>query len=243
MFFSGNSTKAIVTTSWDDGHVLDMRLATLLHQYAIPATLYIAPQNREQASSNLLTNAQVVELSREFEIGAHTMTHPLLPSISLNEAKHEIRTSKQYLEDLLGKPVPMFCYPRGLYNHAVANAVRDAGFLGARTIQPFITSYPNDPFTMGTTHHHVNRTPFHSFKLALGNNWHFLPFIFTSDWVTFAKRSFDHVRKHGGIWHLWGHSWQIDQLHQWGELEQVLTYISQHDDVQYATNGSILSAG
>ena len=31
----------LITTSWDDGHPLDLRLAELLHKYDVPATFYI----------------------------------------------------------------------------------------------------------------------------------------------------------------------------------------------------------
>ena len=33
--------RVIITTSWDDGHSLDLKLAGLLQKYDIPATFYI----------------------------------------------------------------------------------------------------------------------------------------------------------------------------------------------------------
>jgi hypothetical protein len=38
-----------VTTSWDDGHILDHKLASLLHDYRLRGTFYIAPKNVELA--------------------------------------------------------------------------------------------------------------------------------------------------------------------------------------------------
>lgn len=40
--------KAIVTTSWDDGHPSDLKLAELLKRYDVPATFYIPIDNRER---------------------------------------------------------------------------------------------------------------------------------------------------------------------------------------------------
>jgi putative transposase len=40
--------KAVVTTSWDDGHPLDLKLAELLKKYDIPATLYMPMDNPER---------------------------------------------------------------------------------------------------------------------------------------------------------------------------------------------------
>ena len=34
-----------VTTSWDDGHVLDHKVANLLESYDLPGTFYVATQN------------------------------------------------------------------------------------------------------------------------------------------------------------------------------------------------------
>ncbi len=41
------------------------------------------------------------------------------------------------LEDALGRPVEMFCYPKGRYTQRVRQAVVDCGFLGARTTHVF----------------------------------------------------------------------------------------------------------
>jgi peptidoglycan/xylan/chitin deacetylase (PgdA/CDA1 family) len=40
--------KAVVTTSWDDGHPLDLKLAELLKKYDVPATLYMPMDNPER---------------------------------------------------------------------------------------------------------------------------------------------------------------------------------------------------
>ncbi|MCX6750242.1 MAG: polysaccharide deacetylase family protein, partial [Candidatus Pacearchaeota archaeon] len=106
----------IVTTSWDDGHKLDLRLAKLLKKYNIKGTFYISPRNREFKKEDLLTDKEIIELSKDFEIGAHTMTHPRLTKVSEEEAFKEILESKRYLEKLTGKEIKSFCYPGGDYN-------------------------------------------------------------------------------------------------------------------------------
>ena len=44
----------------------------------------------------------------------------------------------------------------------------------------------------------------------------------------------------GGIWHLWGHSWEIDQLGLWDELAEMLDYVHGREDVLYLNNGDLL---
>ena len=48
-----------------------------------------------------------------FDIGAHTVNHPIVSRLSIDEAEHEIATSKSTLENVLGHPVRAFAYPNG----------------------------------------------------------------------------------------------------------------------------------
>ena len=72
-----------------------------------------------------------------FEIGAHTVTHPILASTDTNEAWSEIQRSKNDLEDLTGRAVTLFAYPNGKpgqdYLPEHVQMVREAGFVGAVT--------------------------------------------------------------------------------------------------------------
>ncbi len=68
------------------------------------------------------------------EIGAHTLTHPLLAALSRKEQEREIVDSKRTLEDLIGLPVASFSYPFGGrrdYTAESVNLVRSAGFARA----------------------------------------------------------------------------------------------------------------
>ena len=57
-------------------------LAKLLKKYGIKGTFYISPKNREFSENDLLSDREIVKLSKDFEIGAHTMTHPILTKIN-----------------------------------------------------------------------------------------------------------------------------------------------------------------
>ena len=93
--------KIIVTTSWDDGHKLDLKLAKLLKQYGIKGTFYVSPKSREIVKSNRLSDMDIKSLHQDFEIGAHTMTHINLGESDNKKAIREIRASKKYLEKIL----------------------------------------------------------------------------------------------------------------------------------------------
>jgi len=51
-----------------------------------------------------------------FEIGAHTVSHPILSRLSYIEQAHEIKKSIQHLEDILNIKIKHFSYPFGSKN-------------------------------------------------------------------------------------------------------------------------------
>lgn len=62
----------------------------------------------------MLTDAQVKNLCNSgVEIGAHTINHPILATLDLEQAKVEIQEPKLFLESLTEKPVTAFAYPNG----------------------------------------------------------------------------------------------------------------------------------
>jgi len=232
--------KVIVTTSWDDGHILDLKLAELLKKYKLRGTFYVSPRNREFKAEELLSDEQIKQLGCDFEIGGHTMTHPLLGSVSLEKSKTEIENSKQYLEQLLGKPVLSFCYPSGDYNRFHMDQVRNAGFKLARTVKRYSLNIGDNPYELLTTLHAYNHFS-DAWKIALFANFNPLKFIaYYRNWNLLAKAMFDRALKKGGVFHLWGHSWEIEKNNHWQALEDVLRHISNNEGVQYIINADLL---
>src|SRR5438552_1987792 len=129
---------ATITTSWDDGHPLDFRVADLLAKYGLRGTFYV-PRTAEHGT---MTAAQVRELSRSFEIGAHTLHHVDLTAAADNEAEREIIDSKAWLEDNTGQPCSMFCPPRGKYSYRHQLLIRQAGFIGMRSVELLSLGFP-----------------------------------------------------------------------------------------------------
>ncbi|MDB6021963.1 MAG: Polysaccharide deacetylase [Pedosphaera sp.] len=72
-------------------------------------------------------------LAAGHQIGAHTLTHPFLTRVSFREAREEIFSGKQKLEDLFGLPIRHFCYPYGDRNEAIRDLVLEAGYVTACT--------------------------------------------------------------------------------------------------------------
>ena len=54
---------------------------------------------------------------------------------------------------------------------------------------------------------------------------------------------FDEVLVYGGVFHLWGHSWAIENERGWDKVEAVFDYIHGHDEVLYLTNSELAAEG
>jgi peptidoglycan-N-acetylglucosamine deacetylase len=242
----GNSRNLkIVTTSWDDGDVRDLRLADLLQANGVGGTFYIPLQPFNGHAS--LSHANLRSFVEQgFEIGAHGIRHENLKLIPSDSVARIVTTSKEVLQNILGQEVSMFCYPGGRHNPWAAASLKAAGYMGARTTRMLSTDLEFTAFEMPTTvqaypHGHFdylkNATRARSFRRIRDYTtglWR------ASDWVTLSKMMFDRVMAKGGVWHLYGHSWEIDQLSLWGDLEHVLQYVGGRPDVLYLHNSDLL---
>lgn len=132
-----------IALTFDDGYADAYTEALpVLQRYGLVATFYIVTNFIGQPG--YMTWQQVAALrDAGMEIGAHTMTHSDLTSLDWDTAGYEIAQSKAELERQLGITVTSFCYPTGLYNGAIEEQVRAAGYLSATT-----TRWDNDTSDM-----------------------------------------------------------------------------------------------
>ena len=61
----------LVTTSWDDGHILDIKLASLLRLYNLKGTFYIAPYNKEFTKDKFQKAMEIDTESWKKEVLSH----------------------------------------------------------------------------------------------------------------------------------------------------------------------------
>ncbi len=227
-----------VTTSWDDGHVLDHQLAGLLDTYGLPGTFYIAPKNVEIPPRERIGDRGIRALAESFEIGGHTMRHIRLPALPPEIAAQEISDGKKYLEDLIHKPVSSFCYVGGEYAEEHIAQVGQAGFTHARTVERH-RSEVCPAFEISTTIHAYRHLVDGPLALAASSYDPLLARRFFWNWDEFAIASFDTILATGGVFHLWGHSWEIARNNDWDRLERVFAHISRRPEIEYVANAAL----
>ncbi len=224
-------------TSWDDGYLLDLRIADLLDHYGMKGTFYVCPA--AQHTAKMLSNDQIKALSNRHTIGAHSMTHPKLTQISAQDALKEIQESRQWVENTTGKPCTTFCYPYGATNNAVEQLVQEAGFTDARTTEDLQFS-SSDPFCKPIT---LQIAPF-PVRMRFHPMWKVLdplgplrsryrrlrsldtPHRAMTSWLSLAKYLYAYGLKNNLLFfHLYGHSREVEKYGMWGELEEFLGFV------------------
>ena len=89
------------------------------------------PTSRQTHRTLSIDDAQALAEGELIEIGAHTVTHPLLSTLPPASQHAEVTRSKAHLEEMLGIGVKSFAYPYGgpaTYTAATVTLVREAGF-------------------------------------------------------------------------------------------------------------------
>jgi len=82
------------------------------------------------------------------EIGAHTMTHPFLPSVPRKRQLEEIRGSVRQLEELLDRDIRLFSYPFGAHDRTTVAQARYAGVTCACTTVGAAVHASTDPYRL-----------------------------------------------------------------------------------------------
>ncbi len=132
-----------------DAQTVDGKRALI--QAMIAHVKYLPLEQREAFLAKLCPHSSVPPLMMSLEqrqrwhqsgmgVGAHTHSHPILTTLSNEDAKQEILTSKQVLENQCQTPIRWFAYPNGKkdqdYQDVHVNLLKECGFDGAVTTVP-----------------------------------------------------------------------------------------------------------
>jgi peptidoglycan/xylan/chitin deacetylase (PgdA/CDA1 family) len=232
-----------VTTSWDDGHPSDLRVGELLAKYGLQGTFYVPTVNRE--GRPVMSGAEIRQLASQFEIGGHTRDHVMLTDLAPAQAEMQIRENRDTLADLLGAPVAGFAYVRGRHNRSSRALVERLGFSYARTTVNFECSLGPDLFRIPTT---IQFFP-HALQTKLRNLVRrgiscdrmsiMAASVGTKPLSRACLAAAQAARSRGRFFHLWGHSWELDEHELWSELDALLVMLRDLG-AQQVSNGGLV---
>lgn len=204
--------------SFDDGAKEDLRLAELMNKYGIQDVIFYVPAEWQTHNLTLgrepLSLKDLNYLADSFDVGSHTITHPLLTRMPLHDAKYEIVESKAMLEQLLGMGIDSFCYPRGYANPELKELVRDNYTLARNTLVGSLEE-PEDPIWESTTVHAGGKRR----KEYENTTWLEEGIRLLKEAITMSEQGKD------PIYHIFGHSWELTRERGWDDLEILLKEI------------------
>jgi peptidoglycan/xylan/chitin deacetylase (PgdA/CDA1 family) len=137
--------KSVVVT-FDDGYASTLRAVPILAAFGFPGTVFVVTDFVDsgeplswQGIDHLLQSGTVDELrplswgqaeellGAGWEVGSHTMTHPLLTGLDDDRLRAELEGSRAAIEHRLGVCTSL-AYPYGLADERVAAATERAGY-------------------------------------------------------------------------------------------------------------------
>ena len=141
--------------TFDDGYVDTLTIAApVLRAFGFTATVFVVTglvgrqniwDDHQTCLAPLMSWKQIHQWAEMgFSVGSHTMSHPHLSRVPLSDARTELVTSRQTLEQHLGRPIQTLCYPYGDWSEEVRWLVPEAGYsvacndVGRREHGPYI---------------------------------------------------------------------------------------------------------
>jgi peptidoglycan/xylan/chitin deacetylase (PgdA/CDA1 family) len=216
-------TSLVVTTSWDDGHPSDHRVAELLEKHGLNGTFYVPCSNSE--GRPVMSSGEIAELGQRFEIGGHTRDH-----INLTEVTPQVAASQ-------------IAYVRGRHNRIVRALVDKAGFRYARTIKNLMSAPGTDRLQVPTTTQFFAHTPatylrnYISGGPTLQRAALLVAVLRENELAERCAKAAVACARSGGYFHLWGHSWELDEFNLWSELDRFLGQLREFH-ARFVTNAA-----
>ncbi|MBQ4631255.1 MAG: polysaccharide deacetylase family protein [Clostridia bacterium] len=222
---SKDGKSKVLTLSYDDGVVQDIRLIGIMDKYGIKGTfninsgLYLAEDAvRERYYGRMkLSEAKELYANSGHEVAVHAYTHPYLEKLKAPELMMEILEDRKAIEKEYGTITRGMAYPYGTYSDEVVDILGKCGIVYSRTVKSTETfSFPENWLTLHPTCHHN-----------------------CPNLMILAKKfAEDEIRNKAinKMFYLWGHSYEFDNNDNWNVIENFCEYIGNREDIWYATN-------
>jgi len=220
--------KKVVTFSYDDGFIHDVRLVEMFNRHGLKCTFNLNSGLMGKASRRLMyegkpaerINSQnAIKIYKGHEIAAHFLTHARFLEVSREQLETEIVQDIKNLSELFGCDIVGMAYPFGQYSDALIDILRENGIKYARTVEASHSfEIKNDLMRLHPTCKHNDKKLFELAEYFVN--------------ATPAEPM---------LFYVWGHSFDFDCESDWDMMEEFCKYISGRGDIFYGTNREVLN--
>jgi len=147
-----------VMITFDDGYQDLIRYAVpILQKHAFPAIFYLVAGLVGQTNAWMEGPGEIPLMDWDearqlidsgFQIGSHSMHHPKLAEIPLEDVRNELADSRHLLELRLGCEIRHLAYPHGAYNEAVQRIAGETGYHSAVSIRIGLSNLTDDVYAL-----------------------------------------------------------------------------------------------
>jgi peptidoglycan/xylan/chitin deacetylase (PgdA/CDA1 family) len=179
-----------VAVTFDDGlHSVVENAIPELEKRSIPSTHFIVADalgrtpdwqtfsSDHPAGDRVISADQLRALSSSplVTIGSHTLTHPVLPSLTMSQAVCELSESRLLLKRIVGKEIDLFSFPYGAFDRRLVDWCANAGYERVFTTLPFLAFSTQAEYVTGR----VTASPADSdleYRLKVRGAYRWLPY-------------------------------------------------------------------
>ena len=233
MLFKGGKRK-VVTLSYDDGVIQDIRLIDIMSKYGLKGTFNLNsgkfnPEENKSVINPTGTTNDKLKLSEALklyknsghEIAVHGFKHLKLNFFTDSEIIYEITSDRINLEKEFNTIVKGMAYAYGTYNDRIIDCLKKCGIVYSRTnLKTESFRLPENWLAWHPTCHHN-----HPSLMELAKKFIEVP----------LREQVCEL----AVFYLWGHSYEFDRDNNWNVIEDFSKYIGKRDDIWYATNKEI----
>lgn len=226
-----NGKNKAITFSFDDGVTQDARCVEILNKYDLKGTFNVNSDllGREGSlcngfrtvSHDKITPELVKKIYEGHEVAVHTLSHPLLPTLSDDEVIRQVEEDRKNLSELCGYEVIGMAYPGG----------------GANTddrVEKLIRQHTGVKYARENGHEISFDLPENLYRF---NGVYYCADDFEKAVDDFLALETDKPQ----LLYIWGHSYEMDfGFISWEKFERICKKISKKPDIFYGTNKEVL---
>ncbi len=220
----------VLTLSYDDGVVQDIRLMEIMNRHGLKGTfnintgIYLPEDSVREKYYGRLKLSESIALYKDsgHEVAVHGLTHPWLERLDSTEVVREIVEDRRNIERDYNVIARGMAYPFGTYNDEVITILEKCGIAYARTTKPKVEEGYNEKwFAFPENWLELHPTCHHNHKKLMELAEAFLkPSPCINSWM----------------FYLWGHSYEFDNNDNWDVIEKFAELMGGREDIWYATN-------